>query len=91
MKYIHLKCLKKWIYKRIPVNNNSNVINLPIKKISCELCKSRYPLAIYFNGNIYETISIKVPNYPYMIAESESKDLIYMNLSSKNFVVVKML
>lgn len=92
MKYIHLKCLREWIRKRTNNKKNKIVIDFPVKTISCELCKSTYPLAIHFNGKIHEIIKLNVPSCPYMVVESDSKDISFISFqSSKNVLIVILL
>ena len=45
MKFIHLKCLKQWIYTRscILIENNEYCNIFLLKEVDCELCKNKLP------------------------------------------------
>lgn len=75
MKFIHLECLKSWIKQRVTITQKQNSINIYWKSLSCELCKSPYPFAIYFQGRIFELIKVTPPKKPYIVLEALSKDM----------------
>lgn len=74
MKFIHLNCLKAWIKQRVEVKESPNAISINWKLLNCELCKTPYPFAVYFNGRIDELLTFKQPDPPYIIFEHYNKD-----------------
>lgn len=70
MGYIHLDCLRKWIKQRITVASNAYVTSVYWKSLSCELCKTPLPFAVYFDGKIYELLNVNSPRTPYVVLES---------------------
>lgn len=92
MKYTHLNCLRLWMNQRIEVKSQANSAIVTWKSLSCELCKSPYPFAVYFNGKIYELINCQLPEPPYAIFECYSKDsadsngLCVISFSNKNIL-----
>ena len=70
---IHLNCLRKWIRLKITITSTSSVTSIAWKTLTCELCKTPYPYAVYFDGNIHELISIPRPRTPYAVFESAAK------------------
>jgi len=74
VRYIHLNCLKAWIKQRVEVKETPHATSIMWKSLNCELCKSPYPFAVYFNGKIHELLTFKLPNPPYIIFEHFSKD-----------------
>jgi len=72
MGYIHLECLRKWIKQRVTVASNAYVTSVSWKSLSCELCKTPFPFAVYFDGKIYELLNISPPRTPYVVVESIS-------------------
>lgn len=43
MKYIHFKCLQKWLKSKLSIKKNAIAITIMWKNISCELCHSQFP------------------------------------------------
>ena len=43
MKFIHLKCLQKWLRGRTVMKQNSVSTTIIYKSLSCELCKTVFP------------------------------------------------
>lgn len=74
MKYIHLDCLRHWVKQRVNIVSTQTITSISWKTFSCELCKSPYPFAVYFNGKIHELITMEIPMFPYMVLESIIKD-----------------
>ncbi len=70
MRYIHLNCLRQWIKQRITVTTDANVTAITWKTLTCELCKTPYPFAVYFDGKIHELINTEPPKTPYAVFES---------------------
>jgi len=79
MKYIHLNCLQLWVNQRIETKSYANSTIITWKSLACELCKTHYPFAIYFNGKIYELLNYRLPQPPYVIFEYYSKDSVNSN------------
>lgn len=79
MKYIHLKCLRLWMNQNIQVKQRANCTNIAWKLLECELCKTPYPFAVYFNGKIYELIDCQLPQPPYAVFECYSKSSLTSN------------
>eukprot|EP00826_Nyctotherus_ovalis_P000725 TRINITY_DN10026_c0_g4_i1.p1 TRINITY_DN10026_c0_g4~~TRINITY_DN10026_c0_g4_i1.p1 ORF type:complete len:297 (-),score=50.59 TRINITY_DN10026_c0_g4_i1:155-1045(-) len=73
MKFIHLECLKPWIKQRIMVSESFDSTVITWKSMNCELCKTPYPFAVYFDGKVFELIDCKVPKCPYIVFEHNSK------------------
>ncbi len=74
VRYIHLQCLKKWIQQRIRVEQHSSSIVVHWKSLSCELCKTPYPFAVYFDGKIYELVEVSLPPPPFVVFEGLTKE-----------------
>lgn len=79
MKYIHLNCLRLWVNQRIEIKNYANSTIITWKSLACELCKTPYPFAVYFNTKIHELLNYQLPQPPYAIFECYSKDSIDSN------------
>ncbi len=74
MKYIHLECLRTWMMQRVEVKERQSTTLISWKSLNCELCKTPYPFAVYFNGHIYELLRYKKPTPPYAILEHYTKE-----------------
>lgn len=74
MKLVHLECLRCWIKQRVDIQERPHVTIMSWKSLNCELCKTPYPFAVYFNGHIYELVTYKHPNPPYVIFEHFLKE-----------------
>ena len=70
---IHLNCLRKWIEQKVTIRSRTFITSIEWKSLSCELCKSPYPFAVYFYGNILEIINIPYPKGPFMVFEASTK------------------
>jgi len=42
MKYLHLKCIQKWVGAQIKTKQSGNIMLYYWKKLQCELCKQFY-------------------------------------------------
>ena len=72
MKYIHLDCLKRWLYTSIFIkieSNNDSCLYLK-KPAECELCKTKYPDIIFHNGKFYEILDFQNDFDDYLIIET---------------------
>lgn len=69
MKFIHLKCLKRWIENKLIIKEKSSVTIISCKNLKCELCKANYPRSVFFNNKIHELLKIKTPEPPFVIIE----------------------
>ena len=92
MKYIHYKCLKKWIetnsYIIIEKSNIYSIIN--IKNFECELCNNKFPDIIEYNGKFLELSNNNFCYEKYIVLESlvfdekKKKFLYVINLENDN-------
>jgi CDP-diacylglycerol pyrophosphatase len=50
MKYLHIKCIQKWVMSQVKTKNSNSMMLYYWKKLKCELCKQSYKsnLAIKF-------------------------------------------
>ena len=74
MRHVHLNCLKHWIRQRIEIKEKLHATAVTWKSLTCELCKTPYPFAVYFNHCIYELVSVPSPSVPYLVLEHYNKD-----------------
>eukprot|EP00826_Nyctotherus_ovalis_P036556 TRINITY_DN3252_c0_g4_i2.p1 TRINITY_DN3252_c0_g4~~TRINITY_DN3252_c0_g4_i2.p1 ORF type:complete len:283 (-),score=44.72 TRINITY_DN3252_c0_g4_i2:121-969(-) len=83
MKFVHLHCLKSWIQQKVSVKRSSDMTIIKLRSLSCELCKTPYPFAINFNGQIFELIDCVQPIPPYVVFEhrAEEMDIVLFILS----------
>ena len=76
MKYIHLNCLKQWLYTksctRLQKNNNFSIFI--IKPVECELCKTKLPDFIKHNGKLYELLDFRNEFENHLTIESVTID-----------------
>ncbi len=92
MKYIHYKCLKKWIetnsYIIIEKSKIYSIIN--IKNFECELCNNKFPDIIEYNGKFLELSNNNFCYEKYIVLESlvfdekKKKFLYVINLENDN-------
>lgn len=43
MKFIHIKCLQKWLKSKLQVKKTPLYVSMIIKPLLCELCQSQFP------------------------------------------------
>lgn len=43
MRYIHVKCLQKWLKSKLQVKKTPLYTSMIIKPLLCELCQSQFP------------------------------------------------
>jgi len=92
MKFIHLECLRTWVRQRVDIKERMGSTLISWKTLNCELCKTPFPFAVYFNGKIYELLNYKLPAAPYIIFEHYSKESAESNgICIVSFAIRKML
>jgi hypothetical protein len=69
MKYVHVYCLKNWLKTKIPSNSVTTTVEYKWEKLCCEVCKSKWPMKILYQGNAIDLIEINRPEHPYIIFE----------------------
>ena len=78
LKYIHLNCLKQWLntksITKVESNNNNNYSIFFVKKIECEICKTKFPDFIKHNETLYEILDFKSEFENYFTLESLTID-----------------
>ena len=77
MKYIHYKCLKNWLDKKIESSPLSSIeirdgigMSYCTDDLICELCKTKFPDMINYNGKLYNLSFYKTTFEKYLIFES---------------------
>ncbi|MDR3548265.1 MAG: E3 ubiquitin-protein ligase MARCH [Candidatus Pacebacteria bacterium] len=70
---VHLNCLRRWIKQKTTITSSTFVTSVTWKSLACELCKTPYPYAVYFDGNVYELIAIPHIKPPYIVFESVNR------------------
>ena len=96
MKYIHLNCLKKWISTKscVQIDSSEDCIIYIIKKIECELCKTKLPDYIKYKGKILEILDFHDHFKNYICLESLTSDkfknrfLYVANLDCKDIIKI---
>ena len=96
MKYIHLKCLKKWLNTSIfiKIKNDENCNIYQCKPAECELCKTKFPDFIKHKGKFYEIFDFYNDFNNYIIIEiltldkSKNKYMYIINLDSNNKIYI---
>ena len=96
LKYIHLNCLKQWLFKKscLKREKNDRYALFIIKAIECELCKTKYPDFIKHKEKIYEILDLKSEFENNLIIESLSRDknndkiLFVINLDFNNKIKI---
>ena len=76
MKFIHLKCLKKWISNKscVKIDTTDNCIVYIIKPVECELCKTKFPDMIRHDGKLYHLLDFSQEFENYLTLESLTLD-----------------
>lgn len=83
MKHIHLHCLQRYISSKLVSKSTAHTVSISYKKVSCDLCKKKFPESILIEDIIMPTISIPRPQGKYLILESCGN-----SKNSKDFHVV---
>ena len=60
--------------QRVEIKERMGSTLITWKTLNCEVCKTPYPFAVYFNGKIYELVNYRLPEPPYVIFEHYSKE-----------------
>jgi len=74
MKYVHIKCLQRWLKSKLHVKDSGQSISIYWKTLECELCKTGYPNSFVINDQKYDIVEIERPNCAYLMLEILSKD-----------------
>ena len=76
MKYIHLLCLKHWISTRSceQIDKTDNCCVYIIKEVECELCKTKFPDIINYEGKLYPLLDFSNEFKDYLTLESLTLD-----------------
>ena len=82
MKYIHLSCLKHWISTRSCelIDKTDNCCVYIIKEVECELCKTKFPDIINYEGKLYPLLDFSNTFKDYLTLESLTLDKHIINL-----------
>jgi len=59
VKYIHFKCLQKWVISKILIKYNCNLVAYSYEIFKCELCKTDIPNKIKINHKLHNLIDTK--------------------------------
>ena len=98
MKYIHYLCLKNWLNSKIEediVVNEDNeipIITYNRKDINCELCKSKLPDYVKYNGAYFNICFYKPKFKEFVVLESvksdkqKTKNIHMISFDNKTFV-----
>lgn len=76
LKYIHLKCLKHWIFTRscVKVEENECCTVFLFKEVECEICKAKLPDLINHNGKFYTLLDFSEEFQNYLVLETLTLD-----------------
>ena len=76
LKYIHLKCLKHWIFTRscMKVESNEFCSIFVFKEVECEICKTKLPDLISHNGKLHSLLDFSEEYKNYLILETLTLD-----------------
>ncbi|CAD8099012.1 unnamed protein product [Paramecium primaurelia] len=72
-KYIHIKCLLKWIQQSSHFNSNAYCTRLIWKSLECEICKYQFPPIFERDGRTFNLIELSKPKQPYVMMEFQQK------------------
>jgi len=75
VRYVHLKCIQNWVKSKLNIQENKNIVTIYWKNLSCELCKTKFPLNVRHHGQELSLIPIenKITG-SYVVMESFSKE-----------------
>ena len=76
LKYIHLKCLKHWIFTRscMKVESNECCSVFVFKEVECEICKTKLPDLVSHNGKLHSLLDFSEEFKNYLILETLTLD-----------------
>ncbi|CAD8085782.1 unnamed protein product [Paramecium primaurelia] len=73
-KYVHIKCLLRWIQQSSHFNSNAYCTRFIWKSLECEICKSVYPPIFDRNGKSFNLIELSKPkDKPFIMMEFQQK------------------
>ncbi|CAD8070830.1 unnamed protein product [Paramecium sonneborni] len=72
-KYIHIKCLLKWIQSSSHFNCNLYCTRFIWKSLECEICKYQFQPIFERNNRTYNLIELSIPKEPYIMMEFQQK------------------
>jgi hypothetical protein len=75
-KYIHLNCLKQWINTKncLKIDQNDNCSVFIFTESECEICKTKFPDLIEYNGKLHSLLDFSDEFNNYLILESLTLD-----------------
>ena len=76
VKFIHLKCLRKWVSTRscVKIDTSPDCSIFLIKPVECELCKTKFPDFIKFENRLLPVIDFSQEYDNYLTLESLTLD-----------------
>jgi predicted component of type VI protein secretion system len=74
MKYVHVKCLQRWLKSKLHIKDSGQSISVYWKTLECELCKTGYPNTFYVKDQKFDIVEIDRPTCAYLMLEVLSKD-----------------
>ena len=76
LKYIHLKCLKHWIFTRscMKVESNEYCSVFVFKEVECEICKTKLPDFVSHFGKLHSLLDFSEEFKNYLILETLTLD-----------------
>ena len=76
LKYIHLKCLKHWIFTRscMKVESNAYCSVFVFKEVECEICKTKLPDFVSHFGKLHSLLDFSEEFKNYLILETLTLD-----------------
>ena len=76
LKFIHLKCLRKWVSTRscVKIDTSSDCSIFLIKPVECELCKTKFPDFIKYENRLLPVIDFSQEYDNYLTLESLTLD-----------------
>ena len=76
LKFIHLKCLRKWVSTRscVKIDTSSECSIFLIKPVECELCKTKFPDFIKYENRLLPVIDFSQEYDNYLTMESLTLD-----------------
>lgn len=69
VKFIHLRCLQRWLYSRVSLRSGANTVAYHWKTMQCEICKLNYPFSLGVSGKERELFQVEKTEMPRMVIE----------------------
>ena len=85
-KFVHFKCLQKWIKKKFFKDNSENSLSFKLKKFKCELCLKIFKESIKKNKKKYFIINKDFFDPPFICFEEKYKN----NKKTKGIHIIKL-